>query len=193
MTTKPSSSYRRFRVGSAAGLAIALASLGGWALSAPDKYTLQVPNGLAFSEFKGYEDWSAVNVARTDALLKVIVANPVAMEAYRGGAPGNGKPFPDGSKIAKVEWHPKKSADAPYDIAVTDAGYDVDFMVKDAKRFADTGGWGYAVFKRDPASGAYTPATETHRPPQGNDAKCGAACHNIAKNKDYVFTEYAQR
>ena len=42
-----------------------------------------------------------------------------------------------------------------------------------------------------PAS--YTPATLTHKPPQGNDAKCGAACHTIVKGKDYVFTDYAKR
>ena len=87
--------------------------------------------------------------------------------------PGNGQPFPDGSKMAKVEWQPKKSPDAPYDITVPGAIYDLDFMVKDAKRFADSGGWGYAVFKHDPASGTYTPATLTHKPPQANDAKCG--------------------
>jgi hypothetical protein len=114
--------------------------LGGWALSAEDKYTLQVPNGLKFSEFRGYENWQVINVARTEGLLKVIVGNPVVMDAYRAGIPGNGKPFPDGSKMAKVEWHPKKSATAPYDIAVADTIYDLDFMVKDAKRFADSGG-----------------------------------------------------
>lgn len=41
--------------------------------------------------------------------------------------------------------------------------------------------------------GTYTPATLTHKPPQGNNAKCGTACHMIAKGKDYVFTEYAKR
>jgi Cytochrome P460 len=66
-------------------------------------------------------------------------------------------------------------------------------MVKDAKRFADSGGWGYAVFVYDAASDRYTPGTLAHRPPQANDAKCGAACHTIVKGKDYVFTEYAKR
>jgi Cytochrome P460 len=79
------------------------------------------------------------------------------------------------------------------DIDVPGTVYDLDFMVKDARRFADSGGWGYAVFKHDAASGAYTPADRTHKPPQGNDAKCGSACHTIAKAKDYVFTEYAKR
>ena len=46
-------------------------------------------------------------------LLNVIVANPVMINAYRAGIPGNGKPFPDGSKSAKIQWRPKKSAEAP--------------------------------------------------------------------------------
>jgi Cytochrome P460 len=163
--------------------------------NAPDaaKYSLKVPGGLAFAEFKGYEDWAVISIDHTDDLLKVILGNPVAIDAFRAGVPGNDKPFPDGSKMAKVEWRPKKSPDAPYDITVPGAVYDLDFMVKDSKRFADSGGWGYAVFKHDAASGMYTPATLSHKPPQGNDAKCGAACHTIVRGKDYVFTEYAKR
>jgi hypothetical protein len=157
------------------------------------KYELRVPGGLAFSEFRGYEDWAVVAIDHTDDLMKEIVANPVAVAAFRAGIPGNGKPFPDGSRLAKVEWRPKKSADAPYDIKVPGEIYDVDFMVKDIKRFADTGGWGYAVFKHDAVSGSYTPATLSHKPPQGNDAKCGAACHTSVRAKDYVFTDYAKR
>jgi hypothetical protein len=172
---------------------LALAVVAHAAVSAQDKYNLKVPGGLAFSEFRGYEDWAVVAIDHTDELMKVIVGNPVAIDAFRAGIPGNGKPFPDGSKMAKVEWRPKKSPDAPYDINVPGTVYDLDFMVKDAKRFADSGGWGYAVFKHDAASGTYTPATQTHKPPQGNDAKCGSACHTIAKAKDYVFTGYAKR
>ena len=170
-----------------------LAFLSGPAAHAQDKYSLKVPGGLAFAEFKGYEDWAVVSIDHTEDLMKVILANPVAMEAFRSGVPGNGQPFPDGSRMAKVEWHPKKSPDAPYEIKVPATVYDLDFMVKDSKRFAESGGWGYGVFKRDPASGMYTPATLTHKPPQGNDAKCGFACHTIVTGKDYVFTEYAER
>ena len=174
----------------------ALAVLDGAVASEPnsqDKYSLKVPGGLAFSEFRGYEDWAVISIDHTDELLKVILGNPVVIQAFRAGVPGNGKPFPDGSKMAKVEWHPKKSADAPYDITVPATVYDLDFMVKDTKRFADSGGWGYAVFRHDPASGMYRPATLTHKPPQGNDAKCGAACHTIVTSKDFVFTDYAKR
>jgi hypothetical protein len=81
----------------------------GVAISAQDKYTLKLPNGLSFSEFRGYENWQVVSVSQTAELLKVEVANPTMIEAYRSGIPGNGKPFPDGSKIAKIEWKPKKN------------------------------------------------------------------------------------
>ena len=172
-----------------------VAILGGAAVYAQDKYSLKVPGGLAFAEFKGYEDWAVVAVHHTEDpdLLKVVLADPVAMAAYRAGIPDNGQPFPDGARTAKIEWKPKKSATAPYDIKVPGTVYDIEFMVKDAKRFADSGGWGYAIFKYDPASALFEPATLTHVPPQGNDAKCGLACHTIVKGKDYVFTEYAKR
>ena len=86
------------------------------ALAAQDRYTLKVPNGLAFSEFRGYEDWQVVAPSQTDAqnVMRVILANPVMMKAYREGIPANGKPFPDGSKIAKIEWEPRKITDAPF-------------------------------------------------------------------------------
>src|SRR5262249_53486653 len=119
--------------------------------------------------------------------------NPVAMDAYRAGIPENGQPFPDGSKMSKIEWKPAKSSSAPYDINVPGTVYDVDFMVKDSKRFGDSGGWRYAVFVYDAKSDSYRPGPLAHQPPQGNDAKCGAACHTIAKSKDFVFTEHAKR
>jgi Cytochrome P460 len=74
-----------------------------------DKYSLKVPGGLAFSDFKGYEDWQAVGPSLTDAqgVIRLIVANPVMTGAYLQGVPGNGKPFPEGSKIAKIVWQQK--------------------------------------------------------------------------------------
>jgi hypothetical protein len=76
-------------------------TVGGMALAAQDKYAVQVPGGLAFSEFRGYEDWQTVSVSQTEGALAVILANPVMIDAYRAGVPDNGKPFPDGSKMAK--------------------------------------------------------------------------------------------
>ena len=95
-------------------IAAVLAVLGGTAVYAQDKYLLKSPDGIAFSDFKGYEDWAVVSSARTDEVLKVIVANPTMIEAYKAGVPNNGQPFPDGSKIVKLQWKPKKSTEAPF-------------------------------------------------------------------------------
>jgi hypothetical protein len=179
------------------GVTISLAVLAtGAAISAQDKYTVKVPGGLAFSEFKGYEDWQTVSVSKTEHAFAVILANPVMIEAYRAGIPGNGKPFPEGSKIAKIHWDPVKSEDAPDPTTeVPGKQANVDFIVKDSKRFAepDSGGWGYAAFIYDTASDTFSPADDKDVPPQGNDAKCGVACHILAQPKDHIFTEYARR
>ena len=165
--------------------------LGADAGSGQDKNGLKVPGGLAFSEFAGYQDWAVLEVHNTQDLIKVIVGNPVTMAAFRSGIPDRGESFPNGSKMAKIEWRPAKSTTLPYDKPST--VYDVDFIVKDDKRFADSGGWGYGVFVFDATSNAYKPGTLAHMPPQGNDAKCGFACHTTVKARDYVFTEYAKR
>jgi hypothetical protein len=173
-----------------------LAVLGGRAIYAQDagqaKYTVRVPNGLAFSEFKGYESWQAVSLSRNENLVAVILANPVMINAYQSGFPGNGKPFPDGAKMAKIHWNPKMLQAFP-DTTVPGTLHDVDFMVKDSQRFADSGGWGWAAFKYNAASDTFTPFTLADQPPQGNDAKCGLACHTIVRTRDYVFTDYGKR
>ena len=173
-------------------IAAVVAVLGGKAISAQDKYTEQVPGGLAFSEFRGYESWQAVAISHAGRLA-LILANPVMIDAYQAGIPGNGKPFPDGAKMAKIHWNPKTSETAPAPTTVPDTLHDVDFMVKDSKRFADSGGWGWAEFEYDAASDTFRPGTEADSPPQGHDAKCGLACHTIVKTRDYVFTEYGKR
>src|SRR3979490_940140 len=111
-----------------------------------DKYTLKSPSGIAFSDFRGYEDWAVVSSARTDEVLKVIVANPTMIEAYKAGIPGNGQPFPDGSRIAKLQWKPKKSAEAPFVVDVPDVFTQAFFLEKDSKRFPESGGRGSAFF-----------------------------------------------
>jgi hypothetical protein len=175
------------------GITTALvAALGGVAISAQDKWSLKVPGGLAFSEFKGYESWQAISTSGNPKAVAVIVGNPVMIEAYQAGIPANGKPVPDGAKMAKVHWKPKQSELFP-DATVPGELLNVDFMVKDSKRFADSGGWGYAVFDWDPASDSFTPGTLEGKPPQGNDAKCGFTCHKRARTRDYVFTEYGKR
>jgi hypothetical protein len=194
MFERPSLSSRGFRGASAAAVGLALAVLGGvaFAQQKQDKYTLQVPNGLAFSEFRGYEGWQVVSISHDGPLLAAILANPLMIDAYRAGVPGNGQPFPDGAKMAKVHWTPKTMETFP-SATVPGTQHDVDFMVKDSRRFADSGGWGYAVFEYDVASDTFKPGTLADQPPQGNDAKCGYLCHSIVKSRDYVFTEYGHR
>src|SRR4051812_5304839 len=91
-------------------VAVTLAILAGAAVSAQDRYTVKVPNGLAFSEFRGYEKWQVVAVSQSGDVMSAILVNPVMADAYVAGVPGNGKPFADGSKMAKIHWKMKKSA-----------------------------------------------------------------------------------
>jgi hypothetical protein len=163
------------------------------AISAQDKYTVKVPNGLAFSEFRGYEGWQVINTSYNGSLAAIIVGNSVMIDAYKAGYPGNGKPFPDGARMAKIHWNATKKETTPGQPIVGGTLHDIDFMVKDSKRFEDGGGWGYAEFEYNAATNTFTPGTLKDQPPQGNDAKCGVACHTIAKNQDFVFTGYGQR
>ena len=148
---------KRTSIPPTAAVVALLAALGGIALAAQDKYTLQVPGGMAFSEFRGYEDWQTIAVSQSGEMIETILGNPAMIEAYKAGIPGNGRPFPDGAKMAKIHWNAKKSAEAPAPTTVPDTLHDVDFMQKDSKRFADSGGWGYAAFVYDPASEAFRP------------------------------------
>ena len=177
---------RGSRVVSTVALGMVLAVLGGRAFSAQDKYTLRVPNGLAFSDFRGYENWQVVAVSQTEQLLKVMVANPTMIDAYRSGVPGNGKSFPDGSKIAKIEWKPKKNTEAPFSVRVPDVLQDIFLIEKNSKRFPDTKGWAYAVFD-------YNPALNTFKPNPTGVVNCGFACHTRVAAKDYIFTGYPPR
>lgn len=172
------------------GMALVLSA--GLAISGQDKYSVKVPGGLAFSEFKGYESWQAISISRSERVVAVILGNSVMIDAYKAGIPANGKPVPDGAKMAKIHWKPKANQFFP-DATVPGALVNVDFMVKDHKRFADSGGWGYGVFDYDAASDSFKPGTLSGTPPQGNDAKCGFACHKKAASRDYVFTEYGPR
>jgi Cytochrome P460 len=129
-----------------------LAVLGATAVSAQDKYSLKSPSGIAFSDFRGYEDWAVVSSARTDEVLKVIVANPAMIKAYKAGVPGNGQPFPEGSKIAKLQWSFKKSTEAPFVVDVPDAPRRLSSSRRIASGF------------RTPADGDTRSSTMTSRP-----------------------------
>jgi Cytochrome P460 len=165
--------------------AVLLALFGAVAIAAQDKYTLQVPNGLAFADFRGYEDWQDVAVSQTETGMKVIVANPVMIEAFKSGLPSAGKLFPDGSKIAKIEWTFKKNEVSPYFVNVPNTLKSVSFIEKDLKRFPNTHGWAYAQFTYDPAADTFKP--------NGEGAACGFACHAKVAAQDYTFTAYPKR
>ena len=148
-----------------------LAVLAGAAISAPDKYTVQVPGGLAFAEFRGYEAWQVISLSQSGEVFAVILGNPAMIEAYQAGIPGNGKPFPDGAKMAKIHWVPTTMEDAPGQPAVPGTLHDVDFMVKDATRFADSGGWSAAVAGVNvSAAASYLKAPYPHPPLSANRA-----------------------
>ena len=151
-----------------------------------DKYSLKSPSGIAFSDFKGYEDWADVSSARTDEILKVIVANPTMIKAFKAGVPGNGQSFPDGSMIVKLQWKHKKSTEAPFVVEVPDVFSQAFVMEKDSKRFPKSGGWGYAVFNYDTASDKFSPDPKSF-------SDCGYACHTPVKAKDYIFHPYQKR
>ena len=164
---------------------VVLAGLGGTTVYALDKYSLKSPSGIALSDFRGYEDWAVVSSARTDEVLKVIVANPTMIKAYKAGIPGNGQPFPDGSKIAKLQWKPKKSTEAPFVVDVPDVFTQAFVIEKDSMRFPKTGGWGYALFNYGAKSDAFTTDAAA--------SDCGHSCPVAVKSKDYFFHPYQKR
>ena len=154
---------------------------------AQGKYSLKSPSGIAFSDFRGYEDWSVVSSARTGEVLKVIVGSPAMINAYKTGVPGNGRHFPEGSRIVKIQWKPKKSTEAPFVVDVPDILAQVFVMEKDTKRFPrNGGGWGYAVFNYDVASDKFMADPKSL-------SDCGNACHTAVKAKDYIFHPYQKR
>jgi len=158
----------------------------GVASSAQDRYTVKLPDGIPFSDFRGYGDWQLISSAKTGDRMKVILGNPIIIAAFRSGIPGNGKPFPEGSKIAKLQWKPKKSSEAPFVVDVPDTLADLFFMEKDSRKFPATGGWGYAQFDYDPPTASFT-ADKAGTP------GCGQSCHVAVKAKDYVFHPYETR
>jgi hypothetical protein len=141
---------------------------------------------FGISIFPGYRDWRLVSVAHEEGKLndiRAILGNDKAIEAYRAGR----SVFPDGTVIARIAWDyvpsPENNKVFGRDQSFVPGGapeWYLQFMVKDSKKYAATGGWGYAQFDKDgvPAS------TEKHE-------TC-FPCHAPAKDRDYVFTRYAQ-
>lgn len=183
--------------------AVAALAVAGIAFAAgPDRWTLKAPNGIAQSEFKGYEAWQAIAPAITaDAggcgsapepgCVKVIVGNPTMIAAYQDGFPGNGKPVPDGAVLVKIEWEKKvkRPPESAYEVTVPGTYREATFMLKDSKRFPETNGWGYASFKYDAKTDTFSAFGES-----ADFAKTCHACHTaFVKARDYVYTDYQKR
>ena len=160
-------------------------SIGLTLLAQQDRYTLRVPDGLAFSEFKGYEAWEDIAVSETEGSVKAILGNPTMIKAYKEGIPDNGKPFPEGSKTVKIEWIKKKNPESPYFVEVPDTLKSVSFIEKDSKRFPKTNGWAFAQFDYDTKSKTFKAS--------GTGSECGYACHSRVASRDYIFTAYPPR
>ena len=172
-------------ISSALFVAASLTAFVGATLAQQDRYALQVPDGLSFSEIRGYDAWENVAVSETEGSVKAIVGNPAMISAYKQGIPDNGKQFPEGVKVVKIEWAKKKNPVSPYFVEIPDTLKTVSFIVKDSKRFPNTHGWAYAQFAYDPGAGTFKPAV--------TGSECGYACHTNVASKDYIFTAYPFR
>lgn len=133
----------------------------------------------------GYRDWPVISVAHeagNNNDIRAILGNDVALKAYRDGT----RPFPDGTIIARVAWQyvssPENDAVFPKPQSfVAGAPTNVQFSVKDAKRYAETGGWGYGQFEDGKPNQSVT-LMQTCAP-----------CHAGApKDNDLVFTRYSR-
>lgn len=155
----------------ALGLGIGLASALGLAAG---KVAL-APNGIQMPE--GYKDWRVIGVSdRTDNnTLRAILGNDVAVAAARAGKIN---PWPDGAILAKVVW--KQTTHKHWEKAVVpDEFVHAEFMIKDSRKYAATGGWGYARWRGKELA------------PYGKDANFAqecVGCHTPVKHQDYVFT-----
>lgn len=136
------------------------------------------PNGITLPE--GYKNWRLISVSqRTDNnTLRAILGNDVAVKAAREGKIN---PWPDGAVLAKLVW--KNAKHEKWETAVVPGDFvHAEFMTKDSKKYAETGGWGYARW------------LGKDQKPYGKDAsfvqEC-FGCHTPVKDRDYVFTHPA--
>lgn len=136
------------------------------------------PNGIELPQ--GYKDWRIIAPSyRTDKKhLRIIVGNDVAVKAARDGKTN---PWPDGAILAKLAW--KEKVDEHWPAALVPGDFvQAEFMVKDAKKYASTGGWGYARW------------IGMDQKPYGKDANFAqecVACHTAVKANDWMFTHPA--
>ncbi len=130
----------------------------------------------------GYRDWKLISVAHEEGNLndlRALLGNDVAIKAYREGK----LPFPDSTIIARLAWSylPSEENNKVFGRAqsfVPGPATNVQFMVKDSKKYAATGGWGFAQFKDG-------------KPADAALLKTCFPCHEPVKARDFVFTHYA--
>jgi hypothetical protein len=135
--------------------------------------------------YPGYRDWRLISVAHEAGKLndiRAILGNDAAIKAYREAK----LPFPDGTVIARISWSyvPSEENNKVFGrdqsfVPGSAPDWYLQFMVKDSKKYAATGGWGYAQFNKD------------GKPAEEAPLKTCYPCHAPAKDHDYVFTHYA--
>jgi hypothetical protein len=135
--------------------------------------------------FPGYRDWKLISVAHEEGSLndiRAILGNDIAIKAYREG----NLPFPDGTVIARIAWKdvPSEENDKVFGraqsfVAGPAPEWYLQFMVKDSRKFAATGGWGFAQFDKD------------GKPADEAKLKTCFPCHQPFQAGDFVFTRYA--
>ena len=133
---------------------------------------------------RGYRDWKVVSVAHEAGALndiRAVLANDLAIKAYR-----EGKPFPEGAIVGRTAWAfvPSEENNKTFGreqsfVAGSPTAAYLQFMVKDSKKYAATGGWGYSSFDKD--GKPFDDAAMT---------KC-FPCHQAVKDRDFIFTRYA--
>src|SRR5215831_6637247 len=162
---------RGLPVVSTAALGIVLAVLGGRAFSAQDKYTVEVPGGLAFSEFKGYEAWQAISISPNERVLATTLGKPAMIGLPGRVFPATARPSPTGPRRLRSIWTPRKNSSFRMQRC---RARNVDFMVRDSKRFTDSGGRGYGVFEYDATSDTFKPGTSASAPRSGMTPSAGS-------------------
>nr|WP_038500476.1 cytochrome P460 family protein [Janthinobacterium agaricidamnosum] len=164
-------------------LAVALASSAFAAAPATGPATVPAANTASASPIygvtipDGYRKWEMIAPAHeTDPLneLRVVLGNPIAMKAIEA----NSLPFPDGTILAKLAWKHVQSTESP-PAYVPGAATTVQFMVKDSKKYASTGGWGFGRFINGKATD------------EAQHQTCFACHQALVKNHDFVFTRLA--
>jgi len=170
-------------------IVLALLSFAALTIAAQGTVGVKSPNGIALSEFKGYESWEVISPSLPKDGIKVIVGNPAMIAAYKDGVIAAGRSVPDGAVMAKIAWSTRDNPFLPGAALVPGVLKKVQFMVKDAARFTDTDGWGYADFSYDVAAGTFQGVGNG---PSFAKTACHQ-CHTRVKERDFVFTEFARR